>query len=179
MKGRLYHFSLRSADFGQLIDGLCARRDSWAETAKWFRGECKDPFFMIEECRDEEEAQEIADHYSEIIENLQAQAAPQRKRKCPEPVARPAPGTLADGWCLYADTLCAGVQPVERSEDGFWVYASKREAEEAWAENLIDRCHEFLRGERETEEVDSGLFVVPVTLHPDGTVADENNEFTP
>ena len=75
---RLYHFSLRPMDFGQLIDGLCARRDSWEKTAKWLRGELADPDFIIEECDDEEEAQGLADHYSEIIETLLEQVAPQR-----------------------------------------------------------------------------------------------------
>jgi hypothetical protein len=79
MNNRLYHFSLRSLDFGQMIDGLCARRDAWEETSKWFRGESKYPYLMIEECSDEDEAQRIADHYSEIIDTLQARVAPQRQ----------------------------------------------------------------------------------------------------
>ncbi len=36
---------------------------------------------MIEECSDEHEAQQIADHYSEIIDTLQAQAEPQRGKE--------------------------------------------------------------------------------------------------
>lgn len=179
MKDRYYHFSLRTMDFGQLIDGLCARRDSWAETTKWFRGECKDPFFMIEECSDEDEAQQIADHYTEIIETLQAQAEPQRGRKGIEPLKRPEPGTTTNGWCLYADFFFGGPQPVERSDDGLVVYETEREAMEEWAEDLIFRCYQFLEGEREAEDVYNGLFAVPVTFHADGSVSDENGEHSP
>ena len=175
----LYHFSLRALDFGQMIDGLCARRDAWAETAKWFRGEGNDPYFMIEECSDEDEAQQIADHYSEILDSLQAQAAPQRGRKPAEPVARPGVGSTSDGWCLYVDALMGGRQPAERGEEGFWVYATEQEAQEAWAEDMIEHCYEFLRGERQAQDIDSGLYVVPVTLHPDGRLTDEHGEHCP
>ncbi len=78
MHDRLYHFSLAPEDFGQLIDGLCARRDAWAETAQWHRGECADPLFVAEECTDAKEAQSLADHYTAIIETLQEQVTPQR-----------------------------------------------------------------------------------------------------
>ena len=179
MNDRLYHFSLRPIDFGQMFDGLCARRDSWLETAKWFRGECKDPYFMIEECSDEDEAQEIAAHYSEIIETLQAQAERQRGRKAVVLLGRPAEGATVNGWCLYVDALRGGPQPAERRDDGFRVYASERDAQEALAEGTIHRCFEFLRGTCEADGMDRGLCVVRVTLHSDGTVVDENNEFAP
>lgn len=178
-KDRLYHFSLRPLDFGQIIDGLCVRRDSWAETVRLLRGESEDPFFMGEECSDEEEAQQIANHYSEIIDTLQAQAAPQRRRRRVEPLARPPEGSIVRGWCLYVDALVGGRQPAERLDDGFCVYASERDAQEAWAEDLIGRCHEFLRGERDAGEIDPGLFVAEVTLHPDGTVTDEEGDHSP
>ena len=78
MNDKLYHFSLTPFDFGQMIDGLCIRRDAWAETARWFRGESEDPFFPAEECDGEHEAQQLADHYTQIIETLQRQAEAQR-----------------------------------------------------------------------------------------------------
>ena len=179
MKACYYHFSLRTMDFGQVIDGLCARRDSWAETAKWFRGECKDPFFMIEECSDDDEAQQIADHYTEIIETLQAQAEPQRGKKPVQMLDRPKAGETVAGWCLYGDVLGEGSGPMERVDDGFAVYSTERSALEECAEDMISRYYEFLRGEREAEEIDNGLFAVPVTLHADGTVSDENGEHSP
>jgi hypothetical protein len=179
MKDRLYHFSLSPMDFGQLIDGLCMRRDSWAETVRLLRGESKDPFFMGEECEDEEEAQQIADHYSEIIDTLLTQAAPQRGRKRATFVDRPKPGETVDGWCLYADIAGEGACPAERMDSGFAVYATERAALEECAEDMIARYQEFLRGEREACEIDNGLFAVPVTLHADGTVTDESGEHSP
>ena len=176
---RLYHFSLRALDFGQMIDGICARRDAWAETAKWFRGECEAPYFMIEECSDEQEAQQIADHYSEIVETLQKQAEPQRRRKVRSLLERPKAGETADGWCLYVNALCGGPQPAERTGGGFAVYDSERAALEECAEDMIMRYYQFLRGEREAGEIDNGLFAVPVTLHADGSVVDESGEHSP
>lgn len=173
MNDRPYHFSLRPLDFGQLIDGLCARRDAWTKTVQLLRGELDELLFIGEECDGEEEAQQIADHYSEIIETLQAQAEPQRGLEKPTLLERPPEGEIADGWCLYTDTLCGGCQPAERTDDGFAVYSTERQALEECAEEMIGRYQEFLRGEREVEEIDNGLFVVAVTLHPDGIIADE------
>ena len=68
---------------------------------------------------------------------------------------------------------------MERTDDGFAVYATERGALEECAEDMISRYYEFLRGEREMEEIDNGLFVVPVTLYPDGKVSDENGEHRP
>ncbi len=59
------------------------------------------------------------------------------------------------------------------------MYASERDALEAWAEDMIKRYYEFLRGEREAEEINNGLYAVAVTLHSDGTVADEQGEHSP
>lgn len=75
--------------------------------------------------------------------------------------------------------MIGGPKPAERGEDGFWVYASERDALEAWAEDMIKRYYEFLRGEREAEEINNGLYAVAVTLHSDGTVADEQGEHSP
>ncbi|MCW1917094.1 hypothetical protein OJ996_26130 [Luteolibacter sp. GHJ8] len=176
---RPYHFSLSSIDFGQTIDGLSARRDAWTKTAQWFRGELQEQFFLIEECNDEYEAQQIADHYTEIIDTLQTQASPQRERKPSAMLSHPKPGETAHGWCLYSEVLGEGPKPAERIDDGFAVYATERAALEEYAEDMITRYQEFLRGEREAEEIDSGLFVVAVTLHPDGSLSDENNQHIP
>ena len=179
MNDRLYHFSLRSLDLGQMIDGLCARRNAWAGTAKWFRGECRDPYFMIEECSDEHEAQQIADHYSEIIDTLQVQAAPQRGRKAAKPLTRPGEGKTVNGWCLFSDFFFSGPQPVERDDDGFVVHASEREALEGLAEIVIAHSYQFLRGERETLDAGNDMYAVPVRLHANGMIADGANEFNP
>jgi hypothetical protein len=75
---RLLRFSLSSLDFGQMMDGLCARQEAWVKTAAWHRGELYDPHFPVEESADEDEAQTIADHYSAILETLREQARDQR-----------------------------------------------------------------------------------------------------
>ena len=179
MTNRFYHFSLSSIDFGQTIDGLCARRDAWAKTAQWFRGELQEQVFLIEECNDEDEAQQIADHYTEIIDTLQTQAAPQREQRPPAILALPKTGETANGWCLYSDIFGEGPKPAERLDDGFAVYTTERAALEECAEDMIARYQEFLRGEREAGEIDNGLFAVEVTLHPDGTISDENGNHRP
>jgi hypothetical protein len=69
---------LSENDLGQLIDGLCARADSWEKTAHFHRtGESPDDI-LVEECRDAEEAEQIAAHYRSIIETIRAQKEAQR-----------------------------------------------------------------------------------------------------
>jgi hypothetical protein len=79
MNDRLIHFSLSPDDFGQLIDGLIARQEAWAKTAAWHRGELNDPYFTIEDSKDEREAQWIAERYAEILLTLRTQARGQRQ----------------------------------------------------------------------------------------------------
>ena len=73
-----FSFTLSSIDFLQLLDGLSSRQEAWAKTAAWHRGEFTEPFFMVEESSDEEEAQAIADHYADILESLREQRDKQR-----------------------------------------------------------------------------------------------------
>ncbi|BCU76553.1 hypothetical protein llg_12680 [Luteolibacter sp. LG18] len=78
MNDRVIHFSLPVEDFGQMLDGLIARQEAWAKTAAWHRGEVNDPWFQIEESKDEREAEWIAETYAGIIRALQEQARGQR-----------------------------------------------------------------------------------------------------
>ena len=70
-----YTIELDDEDLGQILDGLEIRAESWRRTAEYLRtgdmpaGE----FFVIEECRDEEEAEAIAADYGRIIGKLVAQ----------------------------------------------------------------------------------------------------------
>ena len=64
---------LDSLMVGQILDALEVRREAWEKTSAWFRGELNDPFFSIEECRDAEEADQIAAYYLEIECELRAQ----------------------------------------------------------------------------------------------------------
>lgn len=78
MSDHLIHFFLSEDDFGQMLDGLIARRDAWVKTAAWHRGKLDDPWFHIEESKDEREAEWIAETYSKMIQRLQKQAEAQR-----------------------------------------------------------------------------------------------------
>ena len=68
---------------------------------------------------------------------------------------------------------------IEIMVEGAAIHTSERDAQEARAEGTIHRCFEFLRGTCEADGMDRGLCVVRVTLHSDGTVVDEHNEFAP
>lgn len=69
---------LDSLMVGQILDALEVRREAWEKTSAWFRGELNDPFFAIEECRDAEEADEIAAYYLEIECEIRAQMRSQQ-----------------------------------------------------------------------------------------------------
>lgn len=70
-----YRIELDEHDLGQLLDGLEIRAESWKRTAEYLRsGDMPEGEpFVIEECSDEEEADEIAAHYEAIIKNIQSQ----------------------------------------------------------------------------------------------------------
>ena len=62
--GEILTIRLDSDDVGQLLEtGYCVRDD-----------------FMIEECRDAEEARAIAAHYDRIISSIEKQVAAQREK---------------------------------------------------------------------------------------------------
>lgn len=61
-------------DLGQILEGLQAREESWRRTAEYFRsGYNPDDSFVIEVCKDEYEADQIALFYARIIRNLERQ----------------------------------------------------------------------------------------------------------
>lgn len=70
-----YRIELDDLDLGQLLDGLESRAESWEKTADFLRlGEEPDgEFFLIEECSDEEDADEIAGHFRSIIGKIRRQ----------------------------------------------------------------------------------------------------------
>lgn len=75
-----YRIELEELDLGQLLDGLEIRAESWRHTAEYLRaGELLEgEVFMIEECSDEEEADEVAAHYEAIIQKIRSQIEAQR-----------------------------------------------------------------------------------------------------
>lgn len=68
-----YRIQLDELDLGQLLDGLEARADAWEKTACYLRTGELPPDFIIEECYDEEEAEQIANHYRSIISKIEDQ----------------------------------------------------------------------------------------------------------
>ena len=72
---KTYKFELGEHEVGQLLDGLEIREESWRRTADYMRtGEMpEDELFIIEECRDETEADELAECYRSIIESIRRQ----------------------------------------------------------------------------------------------------------
>lgn len=70
-----YQIELDEDDWGQLLDGLEIRAESWRRTARYLRaGETPDgELCMIEECSDEDEADGLAARYEAIIKNIQTQ----------------------------------------------------------------------------------------------------------
>jgi hypothetical protein len=75
-----FQIELDEHDWGQLLDGLEIRAESWRRTAEYLRtGDMPEgELFLIEECSDEEEADGTAAHYEAIIKNIQSQMEAQR-----------------------------------------------------------------------------------------------------
>ena len=70
-----YRIELEEQDLGQILDGLEVRAESWRRTAEYLRaGDMPDgELFLIEDCSDEEEAEEIATRYEAIIKTIRSQ----------------------------------------------------------------------------------------------------------
>ena len=72
---KTYSIELDELDLGQLLDGLESRAEAWEKTAEFLRtDEMPDgKSFLIEECSEPEEADEIAEHYRSIISEIRRQ----------------------------------------------------------------------------------------------------------
>lgn len=69
----IYRIELDDFDLGQLLDGLEARAEAWEKTANYHRtGESPDDF-IVEDCNDTDEAENISAHYRSIISKIQKQ----------------------------------------------------------------------------------------------------------
>jgi len=60
-------------DVGQILDALIERAEVWKKTADYLSGGSVDEEFVVEECRDEDEAREIAERYAAIIDSIRNQ----------------------------------------------------------------------------------------------------------
>jgi hypothetical protein len=65
--------SLPRNDVGQILDALCIRRDEWRYTQRYLEEDYEEAGRLIQECKDANEARNIADYYDEIIAKIRAQ----------------------------------------------------------------------------------------------------------
>lgn len=70
---KTYMLRLDDTDVGQLLDGLEARAEAWTKTADYQRTGESPPDFIVEECKDANEANRIATHYRSIIAKIHKQ----------------------------------------------------------------------------------------------------------
>jgi hypothetical protein len=85
-----------------------------------------------------------------------------------------------NGFCIYIDTFCQGPVPVVSGENGYVIFSTELEAQREIVDNQMTRLQQFLDGEREFEDaITVEEYVVPVALHPDGTITDaDGNTFS-
>jgi hypothetical protein len=82
---------------------------------------------------------------------------------------------LRSGFCIYIDTFCQGPVPVVSDENGYVVFPTELEAQREIADYQMTRLRQFLDAEREFEDAMAvEEYVVPVTVHPDGVITDED-----
>ncbi|MGH8507072.1 MAG: hypothetical protein ACRETM_14100 [Stenotrophobium sp.] len=76
------------------------------------------------------------------------------------------------GFCIYIDTVCDGPIPVERKDDGTpVVYGTYLQAQRVIAEDMIDRLHEFLDGQRDFDDaITIEEHIVKVDVMHDGSI---------
>ena len=96
-------------------------------------------------------------------------------------MSKPDVSQLKNGFCIYINTFCQGSVPVVSDENGYVVFDTELEAQKEIVDNQMTRLQQFLDGHREFEDaIEVEEYVVPVTLHPDGVITDEDgNSFGP
>jgi len=83
--------------------------------------------------------------------------------------------TLRTGFCIYINTFCQGPVPVVSDNEGYCVFATELAAQKEIADYQMTRLQQFLDGEREFEDArEVEEYIVPVTVHPDGKIVDED-----
>ena len=83
---------------------------------------------------------------------------------------------LRNGYCIYIRTLCQGPVPVvSDGEDKYVVFETELAAQKEIADYMMTRLLQFMDGERDFDDaITAEEYVVPVTVHPDGTITDED-----
>lgn len=82
---------------------------------------------------------------------------------------------LRTGYCIYINTFFQGPVPtVSDGEGKYVVFETELEAQKEIADNAMIRLQQFLLGERDFEDaITVEEYVMPVKVHPDGTITDE------
>jgi hypothetical protein len=90
-------------------------------------------------------------------------------------MSQSAPRNCRSGFCIYINTFFQGKVPsVSDGESQYVVFDSELEAQREIADYAITRLQQFLDGERDFDDaITVEEYVVPVTVHPDGTIVDE------
>lgn len=92
------------------------------------------------------------------------------------------PPNLRTGFCIYINTFCQGPVPVVSDGEGKYViFETELEAQKEIVDNVMIHLEQFLDGERDFgDAITIEEYVVPVTVHPDGTIVDDTgNRFGP
>src|SRR5258706_13572480 len=123
------HVVLGEGELFQIVDGLELRAEAWRKTATYLdTGDSGDNFFMIEECRDADEARSIAEAYAGIIGKLRKQQAAQAGQTSLD-FKEPGKEGVVSAYAIYVDTLCSGPVAVGRNENKLTVaYTTERAA---------------------------------------------------
>jgi hypothetical protein len=90
------------------------------------------------------------------------------------------PTEVRTGYCIYIDTFFQGATPnVSDGENQYVIFDSELEAQKEIVDYAITRLQQFLDGERDFDDaITVEEYVVPVTVHPDGTILDgDGNTF--
>ena len=88
---------------------------------------------------------------------------------------------LRNGFCIFITTLCQGPVPVVSDGMEYEVFETDLDAQKEIADYMITRLQQFLDGERDFDDaITVEEYVVPVSVHPDGTIMDvDGNRFGP
>jgi hypothetical protein len=81
-------------------------------------------------------------------------------------------------FAIFQNTLCEGIVPTWREDNGFPViYSTEREAQIEIAEMLIGQLRQFVIGERDfADALSTEDFILPVEVWPDGTIESEDGK---
>lgn len=199
--GKTFHLKLESNDLGQLLDGLRCRAESWRNTATYLQtGESPEEFFMVEECRDAEEAESIAADYERIIAEMVRQRDQQKEevaatRQAPTEAGAgrersptfgtgqeaeaglrsPKAAAVQSGFGIFINTVGEGEVSLWRDGEGKpYFFETSKEAEETIIEDLMARLQECLDGGRDFDDaITVEEYILPVERLADGSLRDE------